>query len=257
VKRVIVCGKGGAGKTTLTSLIITQLSAEKPDARILVIDADPAANLAISLGTLTTPELSIGELDELVLEDNTESSRSILTQFFDKCVIPLEQIAKNVEYAYLGHHQKNSCLCSYNNALNDILKSLNQEKTYDYIILDREAGLEHINRSVYGNKEDVLILVSWPSEEYLGVVKDILELADMLGSTKNRMLVLNNVHGVEVSDEEIAGALVSEDIAVAEVVVMPRLPVQNGFKKRNSGEVLAIVDTKTRSAVTSITKFIG
>ncbi|BDQ05049.1 MAG: hypothetical protein KatS3mg084_0567 [Candidatus Dojkabacteria bacterium] len=63
-----------------------------------------------------------------------------------------------------------------------MLRHLNKTQEYDYILIDREAGVEHINRSVYGNDNDRLIVVAWPTSEYLMVAKEINDLADILGS---------------------------------------------------------------------------
>jgi CO dehydrogenase maturation factor len=255
MKKVIVAGKGGAGKTTIISLVLNQFLAGN-SVKTLVIDADPSSNLLISLG-LEKPEIeALGELKDLIPENWDDFN----PEFFDKakklCIKQLSLNGKNFDYIYLGHHVNNSCLCAYNNSLNYFLRHIEKTDDYDYVIMDREAGVEHINRSVYGREEDKLIVVSWPSSEYLIVAKDIYDLADMLGTTKNRLLVINNNQGLEFSENDLQKAISEIGLPADNYLVVNKVNVFDGLRKMSAAEILSAADIKIINSINQIIEFI-
>lgn len=237
MKKVIVAGKGGSGKTTLCALLIQSIISTKQGADLLVIDADPAHNLLLRLG-LQQPEdiQAIGELSNLVPDDWENYNSLMFSSLKQLCIKKICYKNSFFDYGYLGHHFNNSCMCAFNNSLNYILRHINHfsdqgdTNKYDYVLIDREAGVEHINRSVYGGKDDKLIITTWPTREYLEVTKIIVDTANMLGSTKERMIVINNLIGLNLSEKEIENMLKEYfPIVYPEInyLILPRLRIDN------------------------------
>lgn len=252
MKTLIVAGKGGAGKTTATSMLVHRLLQNRPDQKVLVLDGDPAANLALNLEISVMPEMPIGELKVFLPENESANmDHELLKNFREHCLVTTTLEEMNFDFGYLGHHTDHSCLCAYNNALNRLLKLLKQDNAYDIVILDREAGLEHINRSVYGSKEDALLVVTWPSPEYFGVAKDIFELADILGTTDNRALLVNNVPGLEVSEADFKDILQEIGAENVPLYLLPKLQLYTGLKKNKLSKVI-VSDAKATEVIDAL-----
>lgn len=241
MKKIIISGKGGSGKTTILSLVVVELLRKSPELNILVIDADPSQTLSDSLdiGNSIKNLKPIGELNTLIPNDWTYSDKFF--QSLDKLVISNIKYGNiKFDYAYMGSHTKNSCMCSYNNSLNYLLKYIDKSRKYDFIMIDREAGVEHINRSVYGNKNDKLIIVSWPTSEYIQIAKQILDLANILGTTSQRFLVINNTLNVEITPEEILNYL--KKIGISENInfcLFPYLEIFDKLRKLTAHEIIS------------------
>lgn len=133
---------------------------------------------------------------------------------------------------------------------------MNHKNTYDYIFLDREAGVEHINRSVYGGDNDRLIVVAWPTSEYISVAKDIYELADMLGTTDKRLLVINNAPGLNFLETDIDELLSSLSFGKSEYVVMPKIVTFKGLQKLPAHQILLSLEKEQFKTLEKIVKFI-
>lgn len=256
MKKIIVSGKGGAGKTTIISLVLTVFLQKFKDKKVLVIDADPASNLLLSMG-LALPEIQpIGELNNFIPENWDNYSKEFFTILKKKNIANIKLGDTYFDYGFLGHHMNNSCLCSYNNALNYMLRQISNTKEYDYVFLDREAGVEHINRSVYGGEEDKLIIVTWPTSEYLNVAKDINDLADMLGTTQNRLLVINNNQGIEFSKSDLENLLKSMNLENKTYITVPKLDTFDGLQKLPANKILDRLNDKQKKSIDQIVNFI-
>lgn len=209
MKKFIVTGKGGSGKTTFTKILLDSILLADSTAKILVIDADPSATLHLKLNVDVSKVKPLGELEGSEVLESSDSTNEEKTEFINKEVFKkyfskVNYEKRNIYYGMMGHHTRNSCLCGYNNILNLVLKTienlkntnkLSEEFNFDYILLDREAGVEHLSRSVYKGDNNRIFILSWPSEDYLKVAREINDLADILGTTKNRTLVINDVFG--------------------------------------------------------------
>lgn len=189
-KLIAVTGKGGVGKTTISSLIVRSLI-KKGESPILVVDADPNANLNEVLG------LTIDETIGSIREDMAERSGSMpggmaKHEYLDMKVHECLVEAKGFDLLVMGRPEGPGCYCFANNVLRDVLKSLG--KGYPRIVIDNEAGMEHMSRRITTTM-DKLLLVSDASlrsvlaaERILGLVK---ELKLSVGSMH---LIINRVH---------------------------------------------------------------
>jgi len=256
--RIISSGKGGAGKTTFVTALMCALleKGNQPDSNgynFFVVDADPAETLAKALGWEDkVPATSIGELKDKLSEadipENVTKTKYVLQKVMSDAVTKVEDCKNKVHFSVMGHHEENHCLCAFNTAVNEVLLALYNSDAFDFIISDKEAGMEPINRSVYSEDKDILLVMTWPRPDYLRVAKEILHLADTLGSTKNRIMVVNNVFGAPLTYEKVGEILRSNDIPEIPYFVFPSLgdvfecPIREAIRENEDAQkVLAEV----------------
>lgn len=155
-KQIAVAGKGGTGKTTFTSLLIRYLI-EHQKRPILAVDADPNANLNETLG------LTLGEtISEVIAQTKAAAGSGLpagMTQetFIEYKLQSALLETKDVDLLVMGGPDGPGCYCFPNNILRKLLE--NMVSNYAYIIMDNEAGMEHISRRVT-NDIDILFIVS-------------------------------------------------------------------------------------------------
>lgn len=178
---IAIAGKGGVGKTTLTGLIIQYLG-KKGKGPILAVDADANSNLNEVLGVEV--EETLGDIREEVAraemsKDNPIPpgvSKADYMEFkFDDALIEDD----DYDLLVMGRTQGKGCYCFVNGLLQAQLQRL--EKNYPYIIVDNEAGMEHISRGVLPNME-VAILVSDCSRrgvQAVGRIEQLIKECDM------------------------------------------------------------------------------
>ena len=172
---IAVAGKGGVGKTTLTGLIIQYLG-EKGKGPILAVDADANSNLNEVLGVKV--EATLGDIREEVARAETSKDNPIpagvskadyMEYKFDDALVEDDDF----DLLVMGRTQGKGCYCFVNGLLQAQLQRL--QKNYPYIIVDNEAGMEHISRGVLPNMQ-TSILVSDCSRRGVQAVGRIAEL---------------------------------------------------------------------------------
>ncbi|MFZ2356380.1 MAG: AAA family ATPase [Candidatus Omnitrophota bacterium] len=139
---IAVAGKGGTGKTTIAALLVNLLK-EKKIGSVLAVDADPNSNLAEALGLETGQ--TIGKiLDDISSNPDTIPKSMSKDRFIEYQVQSAIQETGGFDCLTMGRPEGPGCYCYVNNVLrNTMLKLI---KDYDYIIIDNEAGLEHLSR---------------------------------------------------------------------------------------------------------------
>lgn len=151
---IAVSGKGGVGKSTLSAIIMRELIAMSKGA-VLGVDADPNACLAFMLGVEATG--SIADLREQTRNQQPSNAGIDRLSSFE---YGLEQIiteAKGFDLVTMGRPEGRSCYCAVNNLLRKYLDQL--AGRYDFIVLDNEAGMEHLSRRTT-NKVDLLCIIA-------------------------------------------------------------------------------------------------
>jgi CO dehydrogenase maturation factor len=177
--KLAVTGKGGVGKTTLTTLLARAAAAE--GRRVFVIDADPNPNLAFALGFRSSPSPLI-DLKPLLLE-----RLGALDSFFrlnPKVDDIPEQFAVEqggVRLLVLGGVRQGGagCACPENTFLKSLLQHLMLERR-DWVIVDFEAGLEHLGRAT-ARGVDALLVVIQPDRASVETALRIRRLAEEIG----------------------------------------------------------------------------
>ncbi len=178
---IAVAGKGGVGKTTLTGLIIQYLG-EKGKGPILAVDADANSNLNEVLGVEV--EATLGDVREEVArsemaKDNPIPAGMTKAEYmefkFDDALIE----DKDFDLLVMGRTQGKGCYCFVNGLLQAQLQRL--EKNYPYIIVDNEAGMEHISRGVLPSMQTAILVsdCSRRGVQAVGRIAKLIEECDM------------------------------------------------------------------------------
>jgi len=189
---IAVAGKGGTGKTSLTSLVIRYLM-EHAKGPLLAVDADANANLGESLGLEVSYTIGM-LLDEFKQEKLTIpaglSKESYLEMKMNAALLEGEKL----DLLTMGHGEGPDCYCYPNLMLRkfqDILSG-----NYAYVVIDNEAGMEHLSRRTTQDIDD-LLLVSDHSVKGVRTLGRIRELVSQLGlRVKRQWVIINRVPGV-------------------------------------------------------------
>ncbi len=196
--KLAVTGKGGVGKTTVVAGLARVLTDRRQ--KVLVIDADPASNLALALGIPRDQRLQpISEMKELI-EERTETKPGSMGGFF-KLNPRVDDLPEKyylekdgIRLMVMGTVQKGGggCVCPENVLVRALVSHLLLRKG-DAVILDMEAGVEHLGRAT-ASAVDQLIVVVEPGRRSLEVAGKIRKLAGDIG-LRNIRLVGNKVRG--------------------------------------------------------------
>ena len=155
-KSIAVAGKGGTGKTTIAALIVRYLC-EKKRGPVLAIDADADANLGTLLGIKTVK--TIGDLREEVLREMKNLPAGMTkANYVEAGLHQIIEEAQGFDLVTMGRGEGNGCYCSLNNLIRKFSADL--APSYSWIVLDNEAGLEHISRRTTSNIDALLIVVN-------------------------------------------------------------------------------------------------
>lgn len=186
-------GKGGTGKTLFSALAIKYL-VENQRTPILAIDGDPSANLNLALG-LPLRE-TVGQIREQTREQVSAGTfRAGISKpdWFEYQVSDCLVDGDDVDLLAMGRPEGPGCYCAANSMLRICIDRLGDD--YEYVVIDNEAGMEHISRQTTRDV-DVLFIISDPTHRGLAAAEHIVRLADELGTRIGQTyLVLNKVMG--------------------------------------------------------------
>ncbi len=194
---IALAGKGGVGKTTFAALLIKYL-VESGAGNILAIDADPSANLNLALGLPL--EQTIGDIREEMLANVNKVDGSVIGHpgmtKFDYLDMEIEYAlieGDQIDLLAMGRPEGPGCYCAVNHILRDIVDRLGH--SYDFVIIDNEAGLEHLSRRTTRDV-DVLYVITDPTVRGVVAAGRVGQLRNELDiNVKNAWLVVNRVTG--------------------------------------------------------------
>ncbi len=229
--KIAVTGKGGVGKTTLSSVLGHLYAAEGK--KVIEVDADPDANLASALGVprqdaeKIRPIAEIGELIEERMGTKPGGMGGIfkLNPKVDDLPEGLGYRLDGITLLIMGKSKAASsgCYCPENVLLRRLLRHLVVERD-EVVIVDMEAGIEHLTRGT-ADSVDAFIVVVEPGQRSIQTAGVVKELAKGLG-VKNVFVVANKVRGAEdlafikkgIGDMELAGAIsFSDEVMEADI----------------------------------------
>ncbi|MBC3803458.1 AAA family ATPase [Acetobacterium fimetarium] len=245
---IAIAGKGGVGKTSLTGMLIEYL-VEAGLGPILAVDADANANLNEVLGEEV--DISIGQIKEEINKaevDGVPLPTGVTKADFMQLRLN-QAVAESNGYDLLvmGRGQGAGCYCYVNGILKTQLDVL--AKNYEYLIVDNEAGMEHLSRGTLG-KIDMLILVSDCSRrgiQAVGRIRDLVEELKLKVPTVK--LIVNRAPG------GVLNAGTAEEIEKEKLDLIGVVPMdQNVFEYDSYGKPLVDLpaDSPAKAALREI-----
>lgn len=188
-KTFTVAGKGGVGKTAISSILVDLLSRKGV---VLAIDADPSTNLNTALGLPL--EATVGDAREDVTEEITKgrttpgvSKQDLLDRKIREALVE----SSKVDLLAMGRPEGPGCYCAANHILRVSIDRL--AKNYDYVVVDSEAGLEHISRQTTQDV-DYLLVVTDPTMRGLTAAARVKDLIKEMRTKVGKIgLVVNRV----------------------------------------------------------------
>ncbi len=200
-KKIAVAGKGGVGKTTFTALLIRELMKQEKGI-VLAVDADPNSNLNEALGIDVDDSIS-NILEEVRLGDDipTGMGKDSFTEYRLSQII---KEGKGIDLIQMGLPQQNGCYCYPNNLMRMYLEQL--QKNYEYVIIDNEAGMEHLSRRIVADI-DMLFIISDTSVRSIRSAAKVFELIKVLKISIPEVYLIitkTNEVGIDGLKEEIA-----------------------------------------------------
>lgn len=190
---IAVAGKGGTGKTTFAALAIQHLL-ELGRTPILAIDGDPSSNLNLALGLPL--QATVGQIREET-RDQVSSGRfqagiskpEYFAYKVNECLVEGDE----VDLLAMGRPEGPTCYCAANNMLRAAIDQLGND--YACVVIDNEAGMEHISRQTTRNV-DHLFIITDPTMRGLAAARHIVDLIAELGTRiEHAYLVVNRVAG--------------------------------------------------------------
>jgi CO dehydrogenase maturation factor len=199
---IALAGKGGVGKTTIAGMVIKYLVQSQSGA-ILAIDADPSSNLNMVLGL--DLEWTVGDIREGML---AQVQQSLLQggaamgtiqggmskhEYLDFEVRSSLAEGDRFDLIAMGRPEGPGCYCAVNHNLREVVDSIS--KSYRYVVIDNEAGMEHLSRRTTRDVEH-LLMVSDPTLRGIVATERIMEIVkDLDINVENLHLILNRVQG--------------------------------------------------------------
>jgi CO dehydrogenase maturation factor len=183
--KIAVSGKGGVGKTTFSSFLIRALADEGK--KVLAIDADPDANLAQALGVKDSHQITpISEMKKLI-EERTEARVGSMGSFFklnpkvDDLPEKLSVQVNGIRVMVMGGVKKGGagCICPESTLLKNLVRHIVLARD-EAVVLDMEAGLEHLSRGTAGAVDRLLVVVE-PGRRSIETANQIRRMAGDIG----------------------------------------------------------------------------
>jgi CO dehydrogenase maturation factor len=184
---IAVAGKGGSGKTSLASLIIRYLI-KNGSGPILAVDADPNANLGESLGLEVKPTVGavLNEFQGDKIKIPPGMTKEVYLEYKLNEIIAE---SKELDLVTMGRGEGPECYCYPNLILRKLIDTL--AGNYPYIVMDNEAGMEHLSRRTTQNV-DALLIISDHSVKGVRTIARIRDLVSELKLAVKRQLVVIN-----------------------------------------------------------------
>lgn len=199
---IALAGKGGVGKTTIAGMVIKYL-AQNQTGSILAIDADPASNLNMVLGL--NLEWTVGDIREGMLEQvktsltnggaamGTMPGGTSKREYLDYHIRSSLAEGSRFDLIAMGRGEGQGCYCAVNHNLREVIDGLSRH--YSYVVIDNEAGMEHLSRRTTRDVQHLLI-VSDPTQRGLVTAQRIADMRKELDiRIENAHLIVNRLRG--------------------------------------------------------------
>jgi CO dehydrogenase maturation factor len=188
-KSIAVAGKGGTGKSTIAAFLVLALKQRK-EGPILAVDADPDANLGTHLGIQV--EKTVGDLREDILKNIHDFPAGMSkAQYMEAGLHEIIEESEGFDILSMGRGEGSGCYCY----LNSLIRKFSEDllPSYNWLVMDNEAGLEHLSRRTTANI-DMLITVVNDNPVSLNTAKSIDFITkDLKNEVRKRYIVTNMV----------------------------------------------------------------
>ncbi|MHC4206088.1 MAG: nucleotide-binding protein [Planctomycetota bacterium] len=200
---IAISGKGGSGKTTLAAMIIRRLI-EQGGGAVLAVDADPNSCLGLTLGI--EPVGIVADIRENVRSKEPANTGMDRVRTVEYGIQQAITESEGFDLLTMGRPEGPDCYCAVNNMLRKFLDNLGSR--YRYVVIDNEAGMEHLSRRTTNNV-DLLCIVAEPNPIGSITVRRISDLAGKLPiGVKKLGVIWNKV--LDQSDSDTRDYLVDE-----------------------------------------------
>ena len=199
---IALAGKGGVGKTTIAGMIIKYLVENQPGA-VLAIDADPSSNLNMVLGL--DLDWTVGDIRENLLaevkQSLTASGAAMGTisggvtkhEYLNYQIRSALAEGDRFDLIAMGQPEGQGCYCAVNHNLRQVVDAIS--KNYRYVVIDNEAGMEHLSRRTTRDVE-YLLIVSDPTQRGLVAAERIANFRHEFDiHIEQTGLILNRLRG--------------------------------------------------------------
>jgi len=195
---IALAGKGGVGKTTVAGMVIKYL-AQNQAGSILAIDADPSSNLNMVLGLEL--DFTVGEIREDMLhqvKDSLVQGGAAMgglpggiskREYLEYHVRSSLAEGSRFDLIAMGRGEGQGCYCAVNHNLREVIDGMS--KHYAYVVIDNEAGMEHLSRRTTRDVQHLLI-VSDPSQRGLVAAQRIADMSRELDVRIEKSYIIVN-----------------------------------------------------------------
>ncbi len=243
---IAVAGKGGSGKTSIASLIIRYLlkDAKGP---ILAVDADPNANLGESLGLPVN-----GTIGSIIASFNEEkinippgmTKEAYLEYKLNETIVE----SRGIDLVTMGRGEGPDCYCYPNLVLRKFIDTLSEN--YAYMVMDNEAGMEHLSRRTTQDV-DALLIISDHSIKGVRTVARITELVSELKLKVKRQSVIINFVPTTLAP------LITDELARLGIGTTVLIPLDEGVREYDLESKSLIDLPDTSEAVAAVNVLMG
>ena len=248
---IAVAGKGGTGKTTFCGMLIRHLT--KKGKKVLAVDADPNSNLNEVLG-VELP-LTLGDIRETLTGErmgDTVPGGMTKPEYAEFMMGDALTEEDDYDLLVMGRTQGEGCYCYVNGVLRTQVQRYSG--AYDYIVVDNEAGLEHISRGTLP-RIDILLLVSDSSRRGIQAVGRVARMVTELKLNPKAQGLIVNRAPEGVIDEGLL-----EEIATQQLELIGVLPQdETVYKFDTAGKPSADVpeDAPIKVAIRELAEKLG
>jgi len=243
---IALAGKGGTGKTTIAALAVRALH-ESGARSILAVDADPNACLHEALGTEV--ERSVGEITEEMLENAGSNPSGMTKDAWLEYNIQLFVVEeRQFDLLSMGRPEGSGCYCYANNLVRGCIDDL--QRGYEYVVMDNEAGLEHLSRRTTRDV-GVLLMIADASVRGIRTAATLNQLADELKiAVGARYLIVNRAE--DPLDPALSDAIVATGVPFLGTV--PSDPAVTGIDLSGDGVFDLPADSTALAAVSRLVR---
>ena len=189
---IAVLGKGGVGKSILTTLMAKSIALEH-NYKLLLIDADPThphLSKMVKLSPIKSIEDLRAELITNILKKEQSANR--IAENIDFNVYNAMVESKKFSLFSIGQPEGPGCFCPSNTILRKVIESIS--KDFEIVLIDCEAGLEIVNRLVI-RTVDIILIVSDLSIRGIDTAESIRSSAEKFTNYKRMAIILNKTKG--------------------------------------------------------------